>query len=163
MKRRKAEAATTQQKQTSPAPPQRPAPSPRKADRQPLPANQAPPLNSRRGAFLLRNAGQTFPAARTSPPSSPDSTNSVNFPNFLISLIAGFGRLPNSPIHMIWLTWMIWRFSDFRFFRFMGLWVLQCGPALSLHPITKFCSLNKQIAHSARKHCVARYQNRNFL
>ena len=97
MKRRKAEAATTQQKQASPAPPQRPAPSPRKADRQPLPANQAPPLNSRRGAFLLGNAGQTFPAARTSPPSSPGSTNSANsanFPNFLISLIAGFGRLP---------------------------------------------------------------------
>lgn len=46
---------------------------------------------------MLGNAGQTFPAARTSPPSSPGSTNSANsanFPNFLISLIAGFGRLP---------------------------------------------------------------------
>ena len=147
MKRRKAEAATTQQKQASPAPPQRPAPSPRKADRQPLPANQAPPLNSRRGAFVLGNVGQTFPAARTSPPSSPGSTNSANFPNFLISLIAGFGRLPNSPIHMIWLIWMIWRFSDFRFFRFMGLWVYGfCSAGQRFHYIQ-----SQNFAHQTSK------------
>lgn len=146
MKRRKAEAATTQQKQASPAPPQRPAPSPRKADRQPLPANQAPPLNSRRGAFVLGNAGQTFPAARTSPPSSPGSTNSANFPNFLISLIAGFGRLPQFTHSHDWANLddlAVFGLPIFQIYGFMGFAVRASTFITSNHKILLIKQANR--------------------
>ena len=98
---------------------------------------KAPPLNSRRGADFSSRPNFAAPFARLD--------EFGEFPDF-----PDLSKLPDSASFPNLANWA-------------GFQVWQRGPALSLHPITKFCLSNKQTARSARKHCEARYQFRNFL
>lgn len=101
---------------------------------------------------MLGNAGQTFPAARTSPPSSPSSpsspgsTNSVNFPNFLISLIAGFGRLPQFTHSHDWANLddlAVFGLPIFQIYEFMGFAVRASAFITSNHKILLIKQANR--------------------